>query len=153
MPERYTLSLEKSKKNIQTADHLAYITFPIVKENKLLTKILEEIYLSIINAVNSVLQYEYIYKRVILYNDPNKNFDTFKRTSLKYNISEEQMKKIIDIISLYEKHKKSSFEFARQDKIVILSDNLKTETLTIEKIKSYILETKDMIRKISLMIK
>lgn len=55
--ERYILSLEQAKKHIQTADHLAYITFPFIKENKLLLKILEELNSSILNIMNAILQY------------------------------------------------------------------------------------------------
>ena len=35
-PGKYILSLEQAKKSLQLADHLVYVTYPIVKENKLL---------------------------------------------------------------------------------------------------------------------
>jgi len=151
-PEKYITSLEKAKKNLQMADHLTYMTFPLVKENKLLLKVLDELYLSVFNTINSILQYEYLYKRIQLYKDPRENFRTFRKIAARYNIKEEQLNKLIEILSIGEKHKKSPFEFIKNNKIVIMSDNLKTETLTIEKIKAFLLETKDFLRKVDITI-
>jgi hypothetical protein len=151
--EKFLLSLEKAKKSLETADHLTYMTFPIVRENRLLLKVLDELYLSIINAINAILQYEYLYKRVQIYQDAKENFRSFQRISSRYNISPEQLAKIIEILTLAEKHKKSPFEFSKNGKIVIMSDNLRTETINIDKIKGFILETKDFLRKCTLIIK
>lgn len=151
--EIYITSLEKAKKALQMADHLTYITFPIVKENRLLLKILEEISQSLISVINSILQYEYTYKRIQLYKDARENFRTFKSIAGKYNISQEQLNKIIEILSLAEKHKTSPFEFSKNNKIVIMSNEMRTDTLTLDKIKTYLLETKDTVRKVSLNIK
>ena len=145
--ERFILSLEKARQELETADHLAYMTYPLIKENRLLLKILEKLYLSVLNAINAILQYEYMYKRITLYKDAKINLDTFKRVALRYHLNEEQLKKLMEIISLGEKHKKSPFEFAKNDKIVIMSDNMATETITIEKIKGFIIESKDFLRK------
>ncbi len=145
--ERYILSLKKAKQALKMADHLTYITFPLVKENRLLLKILQEIYTSVHYIINSILQYEYAYKRIQIYKDPKENFRTFKKLAKKYRIGEEQMEKITEILLLNELHKKSPFEFVKNDKVVIMSDNLKTETLTLEKVKDFLLEAKDFFRK------
>jgi len=151
-PEKFIISLRRAKNSLQKADHLTYMTFPLIRENKLLLKILDELSDSVLNTINAILQYEYAYKRIQLYKDAKENFRTFKRLAEKYKIDQNQLNKIIEILSLNESHKKSPFEFAKKDKIVILSDNLKTNTLTLEKIKSYLLETKDFVRKVSLII-
>lgn len=153
MPEKFAESLEIAQKYLQTADHMTYITFPLVKEKRLLLKVLSELSLAILNTINSVLQYEYYQKRIQIYKDARDNFQTFKEISARYNISPEQLKKIIEIINLAEKHKKSPFEFVRNDKIVIMSEGMHAETLNLEKIKAYLLEVKDFMRKASLKIK
>lgn len=151
-PEKFILSLEKARKSLEMADHLTYMTFPLVKENRLLLKVLDELYLSVLNTINSILQYEYAYKRIQIYKDAKENFRTFMDLAEKYKISQEQLKNLIEILNLGEKHKRSPFEFVKNDKIVIMSDNLKTATLNLEKIKRFLLETKDFIRKASLII-
>jgi len=152
-PEKFIISLERAKKSLQTADHLTYITFPFIKENKLLLKILDELYLASINTINAILQYEYIYKRIQLYGDARENFRTFQKVSKRYQISQEQLNKITELLTLAENHKKSPLEFTRNNKIIIMSDNLRTDTLTIDKIKEFLIETKDFVRKTSQVIK
>lgn len=151
--EKYLESLELAQKALQTADHMTYITFPLVKEKRLLLKILSELSISVMSAISSILQYEYSQKRIQIYRDARENFQTFKEISSRYNISPEQLRRLIEIINLSEKHKKSPFEFVRNDKIVIMSEGMQTEILTLEKIKAFLLETKDFLRKASLKIK
>jgi len=151
--EKYFQSLEQASKSLQIADHMTYITFPLVKEKRLLLKILTELSSAIMNTINAILQYEYYWKRIQIYNDAKDNFETFKRLTPKYNIKQEQIKIIIEILTLSEKHKKSPFEFVKNDKIIIMSDGMSPSYLTLEKIKSFLLETKDMIRKANLRIK
>ncbi len=151
-PEKFILSLEKATRSLKMADHLTYMTFPLLKENRLLLKILDELHNSVINIINAILQYEYTYKRIHLYKDAKENFKTFKELAERYKINPEQLNKIIEILKLEESHKKSPFEFVRNNKVVIMSDNLKTTTLTSGKIKEYLLEVKDLLRKANLMI-
>jgi len=151
--ERYYQSLEQAQKAFQIADHMTYITFPLVKEKRLLLKVLSELSSSILNTINAVLQYEYAWKRIQLYSDARANFETFRKVILGYNISPEQLAKLTEILNLAEKHKKSPFEFVKNDKIVIMSDSMQTETLSLEKIKEFILVTKDFLKKANLKIK
>ncbi|MBM3233681.1 hypothetical protein FJZ19_01165 [Candidatus Pacearchaeota archaeon] len=151
--EKYQESLETAARAIQIADHMAYITFPLVKEKRLLLKILSELNSSLISIINAILQYEYSQKRIQLYKDARENFLTFKHLASSYNINPEQMKTIIEIIQLAEKHQKSPFEFVKDDKVVIMANGMKSYTITIEKIKVYIIEAKDLIKKAGSKIK
>ena len=132
-------NLEKSEKILQTAGHLVYVTYPLVKDKRLLLKILSEIKNSIASCINSVLQYEYIYKRIRLYSEPKSNFNTFlEKCCPRYGISQTEVKQILKLFDLAEKHKSSPFEFVKDEKVVILSENLKSETITLEKIKEFL---------------
>ena len=154
MQEKYFQSLEEATRALQIADHMTYITFPLVKEKRLLLKVLSELSSSLLSTINAVLQYEYTWKRIQLYSDPKSNFETFKRISSKYQISPEQFKVLTEILTLAERHKKSPFEFVKADKIVIMSDvGMMPSYLTLEKIKEFLIETKDIIHKASSRIK
>lgn len=150
MQEKFIESMEKAKRYLQTADHLAFVTFPLMKENRLLLKVLEELGNALVFAINSVLQYEYIYKKIHIYSNAKENFQTFREVAKRYGVGYDQMKKIEDILGLMEKHKKSPFEFVKDDKIVIMSHGFGTDILTIEKIKGFVIETKDVVRKINI---
>lgn len=151
--EKYFESLQQAQKSLQIADHMTYITFPLVKEKRLLLKVLSEIGISILSTINAILQYEYSWKRIQIYSDAKSNFETFKHIVPRYKISPEQLKILIEVLALSEKHKKSPFEFVKNDRIVIMSDSLAPSYLNLEKIKTFLLETKDFLRKVNLQIK
>ena len=133
-------NLEKAKKNLQIADHLIYMTYPLLKEQRLLIKILEELYGVLSIIINAVLQHEYMYKRIRLYSDEKSNFSLFgTKCAERYGITQEQVKNIQKIFYLIEKHKKSPMEFIRNNKFIIMSDNLKTESVALENLKEYLM--------------
>jgi len=146
--EQHEKNLKEAVRHLQIADHMTYVTFPIVNEHRLLLKIFDEIYGSIINCVNSILNYEYLYKRIELYNSSRDNLDTFARVAKDYDLSNEQIKRIKEVIDLNKKHKQSAMEFVKQDKVVIMSDNLGTQILDLRKIKEYLLLAKELMVKV-----
>jgi len=146
--EKFFENLEKSEKTIQIADHLLYVTYPLVKDKRLLLKILTEIKNGVANCINAILQYEYLYGRIKLSSNPKLNLKKFlKKCCPKYNISETNVKKIIKLFDIVEKHKASPFEFVKENKVVILSDNMASETITLEKVKEFLDSSKIVLQK------
>jgi len=146
--EKFLEYIQGAEKIIQTIDHMVYITFPLIKDKKLLLKILLETNIAIANCINSILQYEYIYKRIALYKNAKTNFKTFKeKCAPKYKITKEEINLISQLFDVVEKHKQSPMEFVRNEKVIILSENLKPETITIEKIKEFLLLAKNILNK------
>jgi len=132
-------SLEKARKSRKIADHMAYMTYPMMRDKRLLLKIVDEIYSALIGSMNAILQYEYLKKRINLSNDADQNLKLlFEKCSQRYGISNEDIYSLRDFFSLYEQHKKSPVEFQRKDKIVLMSDDFRTKIIDLEKIKKYI---------------
>jgi len=150
--EKFILSLNNARKSLQTTDHLVYVTFPLLKEQRLLLKSLEELQNAIINIINAILQYESYYRKIPISLDFKENLNIFKKIAPSYNINLSQIEKITEILEIAEEHKKSPFEFVKNDKIVIMGDNFKTEVLSLDKIKNYIIEVKDFLRKAAMKI-
>jgi len=151
--EKFQENLNTAIRSMQIADHITYVTFPLVNEKRLLLKIFDEIYKSIINCINAILNYEYLYKRIRLYQNNEDNLSTFlNKLAKNYSLNNEQIKKIRNIIETNKKHKKSAMEFVKKDKIVILTDNLNTQILDINIIKEYLLLAKELIMKTNLKI-
>ena len=152
--EKFQENLKEAVRNLQIADHMTYVTFPLVHEQRLLLKIFDEISKSIINCINAILNYEYLYKRIRLYKDNKDNMQTFmEKCAKEYNLNNEQIKKIKEILEINKKHKQSAMEFVKKDKIVILADNLKTEILDLQKIKEHLILAKELLMKTNLRIK
>ena len=146
--EKFQENIQQAIKTLQIADHMTYVTYPLVNEKRLLLKIFDEIYKSIISCINAILNFEYLYKRIRLYKENNSNMQTFMNKCAKnYELTNEQIKKIKEIIELNKQHKQSAMEFVKKDKIVILSDNLGTQILDLQKIKEYLLLAKELLMK------
>jgi hypothetical protein len=148
--EKFQENLDQAIKNLQIADHMTYVTYPLVNEKRLLLKIFDEIYKSIICCINAILNYEYLYKRINLYKKNEENMQTFiNKCAKNYGLTNKQIKEIIEILELNKQHKQSAMEFVKKDKIVILSDNLKTQTINIQKIKEYLLLAKELLMRVN----
>ncbi|RLG16215.1 hypothetical protein DRN69_01365 [Candidatus Pacearchaeota archaeon] len=147
--EKFLEYLQKSEKIIKTIDHMTYVTFPLIKDKKILLKILLETKTAITNCINSVLQYEYLYKRIDLYKNPKTNLRTFvEKCASRYRITQKEISLILELFEIEEKHKQSSMEFFKDGKIVILSENMKTDAIKIEKIKEFLDTAKSVLMKI-----
>ena len=152
--QKFLQNLQKAQKTIQIIDHMIYVTFPLIQDKKILTKILTEIKSVVTNCINSILQYEYLYKRINLYKDAKTNFRIFIKTCCPYyKITQKETDSIMELFELVEKHKQSTIEFLKDKKVVILSENLNTETITIEKIKEFFNLSKEIMEKTLAIIK
>lgn len=146
--EKFLENLRKAANTIKIADHLIYMTLPLVRDKRLLLKIITEIRNAIANCISSILQYEYLYKRISLSQDPKRNFKTFKeKCATRYSILPEEVTLIIELFNIVEEHKKSPFEFVKNEKIVILSENMRQKTVTIEKTKRFLQVAKSIVKK------
>lgn len=147
--EKFLQKIEEAEKTIRIADHIAYVTFPIVKDKRLLLKIMLETKNAIANCINSILQYEYLYKRIKLYQNPSENFRIFtEKCAPRYNITKDEVNLINELFDFAKKHKESSMEFVRREKVVILTNSMEQRILTIEKTKGFILLAKNILSKI-----
>jgi len=146
--EKFLEYLKTAEEKIQTVDHMIYITFPLIKDKRLLLKILSEMNFIVLNTINSILQYEYLYKRIDLTQDAKTNLRIFiNQCAPRYQITEQEIKLILELIDLADKHKKSPFEFIKEEKVVILSENLKPATITLDKTKEFLLVNKIILKK------
>lgn len=152
--EKIIYYIEDAEKRVRKSDHILYITFPLIKDKKLLLKVLLELKVAILDCINAILQMEYISKRINLSQDPKTNLRIFQlECAPNFNINEEEIRRIKDLITLAEKHKKSHFEFVKDDKIVILSENFQQDSISFEEIKDFLLLSKSILKKTSIGLK
>ncbi|UZE93857.1 MAG: hypothetical protein IB618_03790 [Candidatus Pacearchaeota archaeon] len=143
--------LDKTEHSLRTVDHMIYITYPLIKENLLLKKVIEQLYNIANNIIEATLQYEYMYKRIRSYQE--RKFDIFReRCASRFNISTEEIEILKELFGIMEKHKESSFEFTRKDRLVIMSNNLRTESIGLEQLKKYLNMLKVILKKIKAII-
>lgn len=146
--EKFLENINQAEKSLKTTDHMVYVTFPLIKDKRILLKVIQEIKDSITFCIKAILQYEYLYKRIKLYQNPKSNFKVFlEKCAPKYNIDKNDLKIMLELFDYVEKHMNSPFEFSRGEKIVILSENLSSKILTLEKTKEFLILAKEILKK------
>ena len=153
--EKIKETLAKANRLFNTVDHLAYVTYPLINDTKLIINITENLYNSLVMFVDALIEYERMYKRIPpLAENFESRFDTFKnKCAPRYNIKREHIVLINDLKKLVALRKKSSMEFVRKDKFVICNEDYKTYSLSIDKVKQYIKDSKEFVERINKVVK
>jgi hypothetical protein len=151
MMEKYEELRDIAGKKIKIADHMLTMTYPMVKDPKLLLAVMENIFLALTNSMGSLLHYERIYKRVPPFQDTFvSKFNVFKQKCAKrLNIDPESVMMIHEIKEIILQHKKSPVEFTRNDSFIICSEDYRMKTITLEKMKNYILKSRLFVQNIN----
>jgi hypothetical protein len=146
--KRFFENLLEAEKELKTIDHIIYITFPLLKEKNILIKSLLHTKEAIVKCINSILQYEYLHKRIELSDNPTTNFKLFKeKCSKRYSISEKEIKTIEELFDLVKSHRQSPMEFIKNGRVVILSNSMLGKTFTVEDVKRFLETSKNMVKK------
>ena len=147
--------LKDANRLMNAADHLAYVTYPLIKDNKLIITIAENLNSALLNLMEALLMYERAYKRIPPYPE---NFDMrlqiFKeKIANRYNIDRSYIVLIEDLKKLVDERKKSTMEFIRHDKYVLFNKNMSIKSITLEKVKKYLNESKPLFLKVNTLLK
>ena len=144
--KHYFDSLTEAEKSWKSADHFVYVILPAVKDNKIIIRAFENIYSSVVLIISNVLKIEYVHKRVNLTKDPKRNLEIFfTKCGNRYGLSEQDIEIIKEILFLGRKHKESGLEFSKSGKVIIVDDNLKTNELSLEKVKVFLKAEKKLL--------
>lgn len=142
--EEFQKAVENAKKTIRVADHMLIMTFPMIKDPKLLLAVVENISSSLNSAVSSLVYYERLFKRVPVFQDTSESKMLIFKNNLvgKHNINKQYVNLITEIREILDAHKKSPVEFSRGDRFVICSENYRMKTISVDTLKKYIAQTK-----------
>ncbi|MFH1840385.1 MAG: hypothetical protein ABH849_04520 [Nanoarchaeota archaeon] len=148
--EKYEELLIEMDRAFKTADHLAYVTYPIVKEIRLLMNIIENLDKALRAGMNAILEYDRLYKRIgPLQESFEIRLDLFKsKIIMRHAINREYAELIEMMHELVTYKQKSPMVFQRKDKYVISNQKYKLKTLTIEDVKKYVEKAKPFIFKV-----
>ncbi len=151
----YRKLLEQANIDFKNADHMVYVTYPVVNDPKLVIVIAEKLYNSVMDAITAILNYDYLYKRIsyLPLNEEDK-VRLFKEDSIKrYNLKREILILIQELKDIIEFRKKAPLEFVRKENFVICNARYRTKTININKIKYYVSDIKIFLEKINKILK
>ena len=143
--------LDKANELIKRADHMFYVTYPLVKDNKLIITMAENISRGMICAMDAILMYEKLYKRISLYPEDFKvKMDMFRDSiARRYDIKREHIVLIHDLKKFLDERKSSGTEFVKNDKYVFFSQKQELKNLDLNLLKQNLNMSKEFLRKVN----
>ncbi len=145
--ENHQKHFQLARKEIDLADHLLYVTYPVVKDSKFLLSITEHIINASRLALRSFLEFERYYKRIDPYLQKfEMELQIFKETLIpQYNFNEKYYRLLKKLKELDTYNKESVMRFKRGDAYILAKHNYKMKTLKIDIVKLYLKLTKEFI--------
>lgn len=139
---------EKAKRNIINADHMLCVTYPLVKDLRLLPAILDNIFQAYQNAMSAALYHGKLFKTVPNFNESFEGkLNMFKdKIASEYGIDGSYMADIQSLKEFINQHKKSPMAFVRKDKFVICNDGYEMKAVGLPDIHNYLNKAKVFIQ-------
>ncbi len=153
--ETFQILAIKAREKQQIANHLIEITYPLVREPKLLMSVLIHTYDALEFSMSALLEYEKNFKPIPNYNESfEQKIDIFKRKIItKYDINKDIIEFIINIKKTLNEHKKSTVEFTKKETFVISDNDYNIITLNVTEVKKTLLTAKHYIDNLLKIIK
>ena len=145
------LNLEKeAKQAFAKADHLVYMTYPVVKEVKLLYTSLESLHTALLKSLDALLLFEAYYKRISLIpKDLNSKLIILKDYCVrKHGFDPNISLLLMEINKIVKARKQSPMEFVRKNKFVICSNDYNMKVIDEKTIKKYLTLARPFITKV-----
>ena len=155
MPDDYPALLEKARQQYEAAFHLLHVTFPLVKDSKLLLGVVNNIFSSLEYSMSAILNYERQLHLVPHYFDNfQSKLNLFRYKSVRRNnIPMETVNLMMELKALLELHKKSPMEFQRGGRLVICSQDYHLRTLSIKDLHVHLARAKELLNQADNIIK
>jgi hypothetical protein len=151
MSERHEELLQRAKKEIELADHMLYVTLPMIKEVKFLLAITEHIVIAANHALEALLEYERHWKRLDAFHYSFAVEINVYRTSgveTRYNFDSKFYRLLQKLMEIQRFDKESMIRFKRGDKYILTSNEYSMSVLDSDSIKRYSNLTKKFVEQI-----
>lgn len=152
--EKYFISMKEANMRFKNADHMVYVTFPLINDPKILIVIAENLYYALLNAIDALLNFEYYHKRLdYLPENLNDKLRTFREVVAKtYRFSRDIAVIFEDLHKLIEFRQKSPIEFIRKSNYILADNVYSTRMISFQKIKEYVVTVKPFMQKVDKVI-
>jgi hypothetical protein len=143
--------LSKARRELGLADHMTYVTMPLITDRNLFMSVVGHLYNSVLNTIFAFLEHEKDYKRLVALPPSERDrVDLFlSRYTHNLEIESKTVDMIRKIVNLGLASKGSYTQFKRSDKFVILSPKYNVLTIDKDTVKKYLSLQKLFINKIS----
>lgn len=135
--EKFVTQAKAARHCLKVADHMLNVTYPLVKDPKLLLAVVENLYLTVEYSISAFLHYERFYRRIPPFQDtPDSLITTFTMRSIPtHGFPQSYIALFNELKNVLDAHKNAAVEFTRHEKLVMATESFKLKTLTQETIK------------------
>ena len=140
--------IQEAQRKLAVADHFMHVTFPMIKETKMLKAIMDHLANSVFMAMEAVLEHEKREKKLFAATGNFQNdVELFRRVGMRYGFSGKYTYLLQELHAFQESKKKSHMEFVRGGKYVFAFDDYSMKSLTEERVKKTVAFAKEFILK------
>ena len=149
--EKAILLAREATKAFKIADHLIYVTFPLLNDQKLFATVAEKLKEALDKGMRAMLEFDYLYKRIQYVPTEFQNrLSLFQQYApKKYGFDPKHFITMQEVEEIVTRRKESPIEFIRRDRLVIASADYRLKTVNLEKIKQMVQNTKTFISKVN----
>lgn len=148
MPPDYHISRQKALQQYDAAFHLLNVTFPLIKDPKLLMGVINNLSQALEHTMDAILKYERTLRLVPNYLDNfQSKFNLFRYKCVRRNnVPAEHIELIMRIREIQELHKKCPVSFQRGNRYVLCSNDYRLQVISIKEIKKFVNQTNEFIQ-------
>ena len=146
--EQYENLVKEANRCFQSADHLTYVTYNLLKDKRLILSIIQNLYVASLSSIAAILHYEKLYKQIsTLPLDIDSRIHMFENTiAKKYNIDSGAVRVVKELKLILDQHKNSPLAFSRKDNLVICSEDFTIiNVVDINKLKNYVTSIRELV--------
>ena len=149
--EHFRDLVKEANRAFETADHLTYMTYPLVNDKKVLMLIVEHLHKALLKTMEAFLYYDALYKRIsFMPRAFESQLEIFRNYTIrKYNLSTETVILIKEIDDLIKYRETAPMEFSRRENYVIASNSYKLKIISIEKVKRFVTQSKLLLQRVN----
>ncbi len=142
--------LRDSQRELGIADHMAYVTMPLLTDKNLFISMVDHLYKSVLYSIMGFLKNEMDYKRLFAIPKEQRDIVDFflRKYSHQIGIGSETLDMVRRMVNIGITANKSFTQFNRSDKLVVLSQNYNVLEVDKEAVKKYLSLQKKFILKV-----
>ena len=146
-PQDILTAKDNATQKYEGARHLLNVTFPMIKDPKLLLGVINNLSASLESSMDAILAYERLLRLVPVYNNNYESkFNLFRMKSIRRNnIPPAAIHLMSELRYIIDLHKKSPMEFQRGNRFVICNKDYQLKVISIKDLQQYLYTTKDML--------
>ncbi len=149
--ERYQELLQTARKQIELADHMLYVTYPLVQEMRFLLAIANHVTIAARSAMQAILEFELLYKRLEQY---NKTFlsevDIFQKKIIpRYSLDIKYCKLLQKLMEVQKYDAEAIIKFKKGDRYILTNAEYSMSAIDVESVKRYSNLTKKFVSEIA----